>query len=133
MGGVDKLDVDIGGRPLLAWTIAAVASSTAVRRIAVVVAAARVAVGSQAAGRPEKVATVVAGGGRRHESVAAGVAALEGLFSEGDDRVVLVHDGARPLVRPALIDAVARAAAESGAAIPVLPIVETIKQVSDGQ
>jgi 2-C-methyl-D-erythritol 4-phosphate cytidylyltransferase/2-C-methyl-D-erythritol 2,4-cyclodiphosphate synthase len=73
----------------------------------------------------------VAGGERRHESVAAGVDALEHLAE--DDPVVLVHDGARPLVRAALIDSVASAAAEAGAAIPVVPVVETVKRVVDGQ
>jgi 2-C-methyl-D-erythritol 2,4-cyclodiphosphate synthase len=48
------------------------------------------------------------------------------------DRVVLVHDGARPLVTPALVDAVARAAEEHGAAIPVLPVAETVKRVVEG-
>ena len=48
------------------------------------------------------------------------------------DRVVLVHDGARPLVTPALVDAVVLAAAEHGAAIPVLPVAETVKRVVGG-
>jgi 2-C-methyl-D-erythritol 2,4-cyclodiphosphate synthase len=68
---------------------------------------------------------VVAGGARRHESVAAGLAALDGA----DDRVVLVHDGARPLVTPSLVAAVAAAAAEHGAAIPVVPVADTLKRL----
>jgi 2-C-methyl-D-erythritol 2,4-cyclodiphosphate synthase len=44
-------------------------------------------------------------------------------------RVVLVHDGARPAVRAALVTAVIEAAARHGAAIPVVPVVETIKRV----
>ena len=46
------------------------------------------------------------------------------------DRVVLVHDGARPLVSGALIEAVARAADRHGAAIPVVPVAETVKRVA---
>jgi 2-C-methyl-D-erythritol 4-phosphate cytidylyltransferase len=75
-----------------------------------------------------KVTAVVAGGAARQDSVRAGLAALP----DGFDGVVLVHDAARALVDPALIASVARAAAEAGAAIPVLPLVDTIKRVRDG-
>jgi 2-C-methyl-D-erythritol 4-phosphate cytidylyltransferase/2-C-methyl-D-erythritol 2,4-cyclodiphosphate synthase len=44
--------------------------------------------------------------------------------------VVLVHDAARPLASPALADAVALAAAEHGAAIPVLAVVDSLKRVN---
>ena len=43
--------------------------------------------------------------------------------------MVLVHDGARPLVTPELVQAVIRATAAYGAAIPILPIAETVKRV----
>jgi 2-C-methyl-D-erythritol 4-phosphate cytidylyltransferase/2-C-methyl-D-erythritol 2,4-cyclodiphosphate synthase len=79
---------------------------------------------------PTSVAAVVAGGARRQDSVAAGVAAL-GEGEPGD--VILVHDGARPLVSRALIERVAAAAAEHGAAIPVVPVAETLKRVEHGR
>ena len=69
------------------------------------------------------------GGGRAASGArtrcAPGLAALPAGF----DGIVLVHDAARPLVEPTLIDAVAAAAGERGAAIPVLPLVDTIKRV----
>jgi 2-C-methyl-D-erythritol 4-phosphate cytidylyltransferase/2-C-methyl-D-erythritol 2,4-cyclodiphosphate synthase len=46
--------------------------------------------------------------------------------------VVLVHDAARPLVSPALADAIAAAAAEHGAAVPTLPVVDSLKRERDG-
>ena len=46
---------------------------------------------------------------------------------------MLVHDAARPLVSAEIIAAVASAAAEHGAALPVLPIVDTVKRVRDGR
>ena len=50
--------------------------------------------------------------------------------SEPDERgVVLVHDGARPLVTPALVSTVAAETARHGAAIPILPIAETLKRI----
>jgi 2-C-methyl-D-erythritol 2,4-cyclodiphosphate synthase/2-C-methyl-D-erythritol 4-phosphate cytidylyltransferase len=93
---------------------------------------------------PPAVESVVAGGDRRQASVAAGLAELVRLdaeivaISHGDaldplfaaaDPVVLVHDGARPLVDPGLVSRVVRAAATHGAAIPVLPLAETLKRI----
>ncbi len=46
---------------------------------------------------------------------------------------MLVHDAARPLVDAALVEAVAREAAAGGAALPVLPVVDTVKRVRDGR
>ena len=129
MAGIDKLRAPIGGCPLLAWTLDALAAVPAVRRIVVVTAAERVGEVTDAAWLPPRVAGVVAGGARRQDSVAAGVAAL----GEGaPDDVVLVHDGARPLVSAALVERVAAAAAEHGAAIPVVPVAETLKRVAGG-
>ena len=130
MGGPDKLAVQIGDRPLLAWTLDALARSTSVARIVVVTAAARIPEIAGAAWLPDRVWAVVAGGARRQDSVAAGVAALADGPEAG---VILVHDGARPLVSADLVDAVARAAAVHGAAIPVLPVVDTLKRVEDGR
>ena len=130
MGGVDKLGLLVGGRPVLAWTLAALAAAPIVRRIVVVTVAARVGEISAAPWLPSRVGAVVEGGVRRQDSVACGVAAL----GEGPpDDVVLVHDGARPLVSPDLVARVAAAAAEHGAAIPVVPVAETLKRVVDGR
>jgi 2-C-methyl-D-erythritol 4-phosphate cytidylyltransferase / 2-C-methyl-D-erythritol 2,4-cyclodiphosphate synthase len=134
MGGVDKLFHPIGGRPLLAWSIDALAAVDAVKRIVVVTSADRAAEIREAAWLSPRVAAVVEGGERRQESVAAGLAALEALDAGAadDTRVVLVHDGARPLASSALVSAVLAAASEHGAAIPVLPVTDTIKRISDG-
>jgi 2-C-methyl-D-erythritol 4-phosphate cytidylyltransferase/2-C-methyl-D-erythritol 2,4-cyclodiphosphate synthase len=133
MDGLDKLDVELAGRPLLAWSVAAVAAAPEVARIVVVAAARRRRDLEAATWLPDKIVAVVPGGSRRQESVHAGYAA----FAAGDDppgpeRVLLVHDGARPLVSPGLVSAVARATAEHGAAIPVLAVAETIKRL-DGE
>ena len=71
---------------------------------------------------------VVAGGGTRQESVRLALVSLD-----EDIDVVLVHDAARPLVPAELVDAVASAVrAGAEAVVPVLPLVDTVKQV-DGQ
>jgi 2-C-methyl-D-erythritol 4-phosphate cytidylyltransferase len=70
-------------------------------------------------------AVVVTGGSTRQASVAAALAAVG-----ADLDIVLVHDAARALTPPALIEAVA-AAVRGGhdAVVPVLPVIDTIKQV----
>jgi 2-C-methyl-D-erythritol 4-phosphate cytidylyltransferase / 2-C-methyl-D-erythritol 2,4-cyclodiphosphate synthase len=139
MGGVDKLDHEVAGLPLLAHAVGAIAAAPEVRRIVIVTTGDRVERIRSAAWLPSSVVSVVAGGARRQESVAAGLDALERLGDDkgsGDgaverpgDPVVLVHDGARPLVDPGLVSRIASAAAIDGAAIPVVPLAETLKRV----
>ncbi len=130
MGGIDKVTAPIGGRPLLAWALDPFVAAGA-GRIVVVAAAARVDELRQSEWLPEGVA-IVAGGARRQASVAAGVAELERMGASGD-RVVLVHDAARPAAGGELVTRVVTAAEEHGAAIPCVPIVETVKRVTDGR
>jgi len=141
MGGTDKLFAPVAGRPLLAWTLDALDAVDEVERIVVVTAPERTAEVRAAAWLPSSVVAVVEGGDRRQLSVAAGLRALEaGDNVDGGDggedrdaRIVLVHDGARPLVSPALVREVIRATAEHGAAIPALPVAETLKRIEGGR
>jgi 2-C-methyl-D-erythritol 4-phosphate cytidylyltransferase/2-C-methyl-D-erythritol 2,4-cyclodiphosphate synthase len=146
MGGLDKLDAELDGRSVLRRSVEAL-TSAGVERIVVVTSQARIAATAAAAWLPIQVVAVVAGGARRQESVAAGVAALAGAADGPTDRkrgkpgtpagkdqlardpVILVHDAARPLASPTLIRAVAAAAASHGAAIPVLAVTETLKRL----
>jgi 2-C-methyl-D-erythritol 4-phosphate cytidylyltransferase/2-C-methyl-D-erythritol 2,4-cyclodiphosphate synthase len=68
----------------------------------------------------------VPGGATRQASVRAGLEAL----SRENPTLVLVHDAARPLASRALLDRALAAARESGAAIPVLLVNDTIKRVN---
>ncbi|MEA2653165.1 MAG: 2-C-methyl-D-erythritol 4-phosphate cytidylyltransferase, partial [Chloroflexota bacterium] len=132
MGGSDKLAAAIGGRPLLAWTLAALTAAPGVERIVVVTAGGRQAELAAADWLPAKVVDVVAGGERRQESVHAGFLALDRHGVADERGVVLVHDAARPLVGPSLVAAVSDATAQFGAAIPVVPIAETLKRIDGG-
>ena len=69
---------------------------------------------------------IVEGGSERQDSIHN---ALEVLAPELD--TVLVHDAARPLVSKALIYRILAAVSEHGAAIPGLPVTETLKQVDE--
>jgi 2-C-methyl-D-erythritol 4-phosphate cytidylyltransferase / 2-C-methyl-D-erythritol 2,4-cyclodiphosphate synthase len=131
MEGVDKLDEVVAGRSLLEWSVAAIAAAPEVESIALVTTPERIDRIVAAGWLPEAVRAVVPGGHRRHESVAAGLVALDALggATARDERVVLVHDGARPLVSGELIARVVAAATEHGAAVPVVAVAETLKRI----
>ncbi len=133
MGGADKRLVPLGGRPLLARALEAVAASPVVERIVLVMESGP-ALDALRPLLPPTVVAVVPGGDHRGSSVAAGLAALADLDGAAADpkRVVIVHDGARPLVTPDLVTAVASATHEHGAAIPVVPVADTVRRLRDG-
>jgi 2-C-methyl-D-erythritol 4-phosphate cytidylyltransferase/2-C-methyl-D-erythritol 2,4-cyclodiphosphate synthase len=134
MAGVDKRLAPLAGRPLLVRTLDAIAAAAVVERIILVMGPGP-ALEALRPLLPPAVVAIVPGGDHRGASVAAGLAALAAL--DGDaadpDRVILVHDGARPLVAPELVTAIAEAAHEHGAAIPIVPVAETIRRLRDGE
>jgi 2-C-methyl-D-erythritol 4-phosphate cytidylyltransferase/2-C-methyl-D-erythritol 2,4-cyclodiphosphate synthase len=67
------------------------------------------------------------GGATRQASVHAG---LEALASQKPD-IVLIHDAARPFVSAALITRAIDAAGRTGAAVPVIPVTDTIKLIGE--
>ena len=70
----------------------------------------------------QKPVKVVRGGASRPESVLAGA-----LEADPRAELIAVHDGARPLITPALFDAVVESAQATGASAPAVPVTDTIK------
>ena len=68
------------------------------------------------------------GGATRQASVHAGLEALSGQKPD----IVLIHDAARPFVSQALISRAIDAASRTGAAIPAVPVVDTVKLIDEG-
>lgn len=129
-GSGAKVLAHIGGRPLLAWVLDAIEGSAAVAESILVTgvhtdAAIRQIVANGAWSKP---VTLVPGGPTRQRSVAAGVRTVA-----ADLPIVLVHDGARPLVTSGDFDRCAEAATEHGGAIVAIPVPDTLKRVRDGQ
>ncbi len=132
MGGTDKLAAMVGDRPLLAHTLRAMAEAPDVASLVVVTSADRRRSLEDGGWVPTGRTTFVEGGDRRCDSVRAGFEALELAIPDRDgERIVLIHDGARPMVSAALVASVIEATARHGAAIPVIPLTETIKHVVD--
>jgi 2-C-methyl-D-erythritol 4-phosphate cytidylyltransferase len=114
----------LAGEPLLVHAVRRVAAAASVRLIVVAAPAADLdAVRRLLA--PVAAVTVVPGGAERQQSVAAALAAVPAEID-----IVLVHDAARALAPAALVEDVA-AAVRGGlpAVIPVLPVIDTVKEV----
>ncbi len=118
---------EVGGRPLIAHVLERLAAVASVETIVVVCPVGRhpeVSAVARALGLSG--VRCVPGGERRRDSVAAGLGAV------GDPEIVVVHDAARPLVSPRLIEAVIAAARLHGAATAAVPCVDTVKRVEGG-
>ncbi len=122
----EKALVPLAGRPLFAWSLEALQRAEAVRDVILVGPPARLRQALE--GRSlEKVAAVVEGGRERQDSVAAGLKALP-----GDCSFVAVHDCARALVTPELVERVVADALRHGAAVAALPVADTLKRATLG-
>jgi 2-C-methyl-D-erythritol 4-phosphate cytidylyltransferase len=124
-----KAFLSLAGQTLLERSARALGAAPSVSALVAVVPEDAIAEARELCGTLAKPCVVVAGGARRQDSVRAGLDALPSAF----DGVVLVHDAARPLVSVEVVEAVVRAAREHGAAIPVVPVADTIKEVGAGR
>ena len=119
--GGPKQFAELGGRRVVDWAL--VASRSVADGVVLVVPAAHLEDEAPAAD------VVVAGGATRSESVRAGL----GAVPAGAD-VVVVHDAARPFAAPALFAAVVACVRDGAdAAIPGVPIADTVKRVIGGR
>ena len=125
--GQDKLMLELCGVPVLARTLRAFESCAMIDEIIVVTRADRLM--EFAALRDQygitKLSQVVVGGSTRAGSSLAGVMAASRKAT-----IIAIHDGARPLVTPELIERVLRKAEERQAAAPALPLKDTVKERS---
>lgn len=125
-GPVPKQFQTVRGRPLLMWTIEAFHRFDPTMPIIVVLPQEHFDIWKALCmGHRFFIAhTVVAGGEQRWHSVKAGLEKVEG------DGLVAVHDGVRPLVAPELIARCFDAAKNSAAAIPVVPVVPSVRETT---
>ena len=128
MSGQNKILADILGEPVIVRTIKAFESAEFVSDIVVVTRNDMVLDIEKLVSKYSlsKVTDIVIGGASRQESVKNG---FEVLKSRDDIKNVLIHDGARPLVTKKVIENVVLGAEEFGAAIPTVPVKDTVKKV----
>ena len=125
--GQDKLMLSLDGMPVLARTLRAFQDCTLIDEIIIVTRADRLEEFAALRDRycVTKLSQVVVGGETRSGSSLAGVMAASKKAT-----VIAIHDGARPLVTPELIERVILKAEKRQAAAPVLPLKDTVKERS---
>ena len=120
-----KQFMPVGNRTLLERSVDAFVAHPVVDEVVVVLPADSPVPPSLTA--REKPVTIVTGGARRQDSVAAGFSAITPAVD-----LVVIHDAARPFVDAATIERTIAAARESGAAIAALPASDTVKEAGPG-
>jgi 2-C-methyl-D-erythritol 4-phosphate cytidylyltransferase len=127
--GADKVMMDLGGKPLLAWSGDVIQACDTIRQIVIVLSPDNLEAGRRLVAERgwDKVRAVCPGGERRQDSVRAGLEHLK------DSAYVAIHDGARPFITRQLLEDGLRAAAATGAAIAAVPARDTVKWSGEGQ
>lgn len=129
MGGVDKIVTEIAGKPMILRTAEAFQKNPAVQEIVVVTREdlrQRVEEILREGGMT-KVTAVVVGGSTRAESVNKGL-----NWCDKKSKLIAIHDGARPLVSQEIITTAITMAAKTGAAVPAMPVRDTIRVIEGG-
>lgn len=108
----------IAGRPMVAHAYAALSSHPGIDRVVVVIGEGQAEALRAAVGDVDHVV----GGATRRDSVAAGLAAIDGAAR------VLIHDAARPFVPATVVDRLLAALGQAPGAVPVLPVADTLAQ-----
>ncbi len=119
---IPKAYVLLRNKPLIVYSLETFSHCDLIAELIVVIHPDDTERARQALAALERPLTIVYGGAQRQDSALAGVRAASGDF-------VLVHDAARPLVSRALIERVIAAIKTHGAAVPALPIRDSVKRV----
>ena len=124
MSGASKLLMTVNGEPVLRHTLRAFDRAACIDEIVVVTRACDFDMVRETMQGIEKPVHLAEGGAARQDSVANGVALC------GDADYIAVHDGARPMITPELIEQVCADAQKYGAATLAVPVKDTIKVAS---
>jgi 2-C-methyl-D-erythritol 4-phosphate cytidylyltransferase len=128
-GDAGKALALLAGRPLLSWSLALFEALPETHEIVVVAGAHTIDRCAALLAESNSRVTVVEGGETRADSMLAGLTALSDEISH-----VAVHDAARPLATVALARRVVAAAVSAGAAVPVVPVSDTLHEIgANGQ
>jgi 2-C-methyl-D-erythritol 4-phosphate cytidylyltransferase len=123
--GVDKVLADLGGQPVLAWSLASGVAAGCFDEVIVVAQRTNLARVSETVQERTPTARVIEGGATRTESSWAALDA-----SEGAD-VLAIHDAARPFVPPSLFARCVEIAIADGSAVAGLPLADTVRRADE--
>jgi 2-C-methyl-D-erythritol 4-phosphate cytidylyltransferase/2-C-methyl-D-erythritol 2,4-cyclodiphosphate synthase len=126
-GGTPKALMRAGGRTLLERCLETLSMAVPGGPVVVACPAGMTVEFREAAGAAGCFASFVDGGEERSDSVEAAFRAMP-----PEPRIIAVHDAARPFATPELFFRVSEAAARYGAAVPAIPVQDTVKIVGGG-
>lgn len=126
MEGIDKILTQLGELPVLVHTLYAFQDCDCFDEIVVVTREDLIPEVSRLCKlyNLDKVRKVIVGGAERTHSVRNGLREVR-----PDAQLIAIHDGARPLVTQSILEKTVLRASTAGAAAPVIPITDTVKQV----
>jgi 2-C-methyl-D-erythritol 4-phosphate cytidylyltransferase len=126
-----KQFLELAGVPVIIHTLRRFEQCASIHEVVLVLPQADTAGFLALAGkhRLQKLARVVTGGATRAESVWRGLQSVRAATAE----VIAVHDGVRPFVTPEEITRTVEVAQSFGASVLVAPVVDTIKEVREGE
>ncbi|MCK4376854.1 MAG: 2-C-methyl-D-erythritol 4-phosphate cytidylyltransferase [Actinomycetia bacterium] len=128
---VSKQFIFIGGKPILAYTIDAFEKSSLIDKIVLVINEAEIEKCKKIIVNKynyKKLMKIVPGGKERQNSVFNGLKVLP-----SETNLVAIHDGARFLITPDIIDRAVRDAYDSNGVIVAMPIQDTIKETNSNK
>jgi 2-C-methyl-D-erythritol 4-phosphate cytidylyltransferase len=131
-GPVNKVFLDLDGRPILNRSLELFESSPLIDEVLVVARAADLPQCEALRGRFTKLCAVVVGGDLRHRSEFAGLRALAARIDAGEIDTVLVHDAVRPFASHRLVERLLAASGRTVGTIPALPVSPSTVRVADG-
>jgi 2-C-methyl-D-erythritol 4-phosphate cytidylyltransferase len=122
--GIDKTFTEVGGKPIVSWSIDICQDSSIISDIILVFNSNNIDLGKKLCAQRNwtKVTSICVGGKRRQDSI------QQGLNKTSDCEWVLIQDGARPFITEDMISRGMAAAEKTGAAIAAVPVKDTIKQ-----
>jgi 2-C-methyl-D-erythritol 4-phosphate cytidylyltransferase len=125
----DKAFLSLGSKPVIAWSLLSFEQCEDIDQIILVVRKDQLLAAKSVVQMfgISKILHIVAGGGRRQDSVLNGMKEMD-----ADTRVVIVHDGARPCVSPELISETIKSAKRNGCGIAASRVWDTVKYVERG-
>ena len=128
MGGINKQFLELDGLPLIVNTITMFQRCNMIDEIIIVTRESEIDAVAKLVEKYDfyKVNNIVAGGETRQLSVYEGVTSTSNITD-----LVVIHDGARPLVTVKVIEETIKAAAEFGAAATGVKVKDTVKVVDD--
>jgi 2-C-methyl-D-erythritol 4-phosphate cytidylyltransferase len=121
----------VGGRYLIQWSLETFLAHAAVHLIVLIVPEELSGVFRSVTSEYGEKVQVIVGGSQRYLSVKNGLSFLAARNDWKMLDLIAIHDGARPCASEELIERCLRAASQAGAAVPGLPVSDTIKSVEE--